>query len=157
MVILIGEVAAIPVGDLKVDLLHGILPVVLIGALHVLITTIAAHNNTFEKWTEGVPTLLVKDGKVLKKNLMKERVSMADLLTALRHKEVTDVREVKEAWIEHAGGVSVIKKHEVDSATPKDLEQALERIVQENTTRMRQELEDLIRSHARRHPGGEEA
>jgi uncharacterized membrane protein YcaP (DUF421 family) len=99
----------------------------------------------------------VKDGKVLKKNLMKERVSMADLLTALRHKEVTDVREVKEAWIEHAGGVSVIKKHEVDSATPKDLEQALERIVQENTTRMRQELEDLIRSHARRHPGGEEA
>lgn len=144
MVILIGEVAAIPVADLKVDLLHGILPVVLIGGLHVLTTTIALHSKWFERLTEGVPTLLIKNGKVLKKNLLKERVSMADLMTALRHKEVTEIKEVKEAWIEHAGGVSVIRRDDADAATPRDLRRAIEEIVQANSARMRQELEALL-------------
>lgn len=144
MVILIGEVAAIPVADLKVDFLHGILPVVLIGGLHVLTTTIAIHSKWFERLTEGEPTQLVKNGKVLRKNLLKERVSMGDLMTALRHKEVTDIKEVKEAWIEHAGGVSVIRRDDADAATPRDLRRAIEQIVQANAARMRQELEDLL-------------
>lgn len=127
MVIMIGEVAAIPVSDLHVDFLHGILPVLLIGALHVVMTTINLHSKTIEGFTEGHPTLLVKDGRVLRENLLKERVSLADLKTALRHKDVSDVSVVKEAWIEHAGGISVILKREADAATPVDLERALER------------------------------
>ncbi|HWI60222.1 MAG TPA: YetF domain-containing protein [Symbiobacteriaceae bacterium] len=144
MVILIGEVAAIPVAELRVDLLHGILPVILLGGLHVGTTTIAVHSKWFERFTEGTPTLLVKDGKVLRKNLLKERVSMADLMTALRHKEVTRVSEVQQAWIEHAGGVSVIRRHDVDAATPVDLKKAIEEIVSANSARMRQELEELL-------------
>lgn len=151
MVILIGEVAAIPVADLKVDLIHGILPVILVGGLHVLTTTLAVHNDKFEKWTEGQPTLLVKDGRVLKKNLLKERVSMADLMTALRHKEIKELNEVQEAWIEHAGGVSVIRKEE--AATPSDLEEAIERIVQANAARIRQELQELLHDRTGS-PGG---
>jgi uncharacterized membrane protein YcaP (DUF421 family) len=151
MVILIGEVAAIPVADLKVDLLHGILPVCLVGGLHVLVTTLAVRFDKFEKWTEGQPTLLVKDGKVLKQNLLKERVSMADLVTALRHKEVDDVSQVKEAWIEHAGGVSVIRKEE--AATPQDLEAAIERLIQANAVRIHRELQELLREHSSK-PGG---
>lgn len=151
MVILIGEVAAIPVADLKVDLIHGILPVILVGGLHVLTTTLAVHNDKFEKWTEGQPTLLVKDGRVLKKNLLKERVSMADLMTALRHKEIKELNEVQEAWIEHAGGVSVIRKEE--AATPSDLEEAIERIVQANAARIRQELRELLHDRTGS-PGG---
>jgi len=152
MVIIIGEVAAIPVSDLRVDMLHGMLPVILIGGLHVLTTYIAFHSKFFERLTEGVPTLLVKDGKVLRKNLLKERVSMDDLLTALRHKEVTNIKDVREAWIEHAGGVSVIRRHDVDAATPIDLKKAIEEIVSAHSARMRQELEDLI--HSQTNPSG---
>jgi uncharacterized membrane protein YcaP (DUF421 family) len=147
MVILIGEVAAIPVADLKVDLLHGILPVILIGGMHVAMTTINLHSKAFEKFTEGVPTLLVKNGQVLGKNLVKERVSMDDLMTALRHKEISELTQVKEAWIEHAGGVSVIKQTAADSATPKDLERAVHEIVEATATRLKQEIEQLIAAH----------
>lgn len=129
MVIMIGEVAAIPIGDLRVDFLHGLLPVALIGGLHVAVTTLNLHSKAFESFTEGHPTLLVKDGRILRKNLLKERVSESDLLTALRHKEVEDVSEVKEAYIEHAGGISVILRREADAATPVDVEQAVERVL----------------------------
>jgi uncharacterized membrane protein YcaP (DUF421 family) len=145
MVILIGEVAAIPVADLRVDFLHGLLPVVFIGALHVAVTTLAVHSKTFERWTEGVPTLLVKDGKVLRKNLLKERVSMDDLKTALRHKEVTRISAVKEAWIEHAGGISVIRKEPAELPLPKHLAEAVAQIVDAHTARLHQELADLLR------------
>lgn len=128
MVIMIGEVAAIPISDLKVDFLHGILPVALIGGLHVAVTTLNLHSKSFERLTEGHPTLLVKDGRILRKNLLKERVSEADLFTALRHKDVEHVSEVKEAYIEHAGGISVILKHEADAATPRDVERVVERL-----------------------------
>lgn len=154
MVIMVGEVAAIPVADLAVDLMHGILPVLLIGALHVLMTTINLYSKRFEGLTEGHPTLLVKDGKVLKQNLLKERVSMSDLMTALRHKEVADVGQVKEAWIEHAGGVSVIRRQEADAVTPVQLEEAIERIVQANSVRMRQELNELLLKHQGDKTGG---
>ncbi|MFZ5815390.1 MAG: DUF421 domain-containing protein [Bacillota bacterium] len=142
MVIMIGEVAAIPVSELDVDFLHGLLPVVLIGALHVAMTTINLHWKSFERLTEGHPTLLVKDGRILKKNLLKERVSMADLKTALRHKDVDDVAEVKEAWIEHAGGISVILKRDADAATPRDVEQAMERVF---ARRLDRAVEEAVR------------
>lgn len=129
MVIMIGEVAAIPIGELDVDFLHGLIPVALIGGLHVALTTINLHWKGFERWSEGSPTLLVKDGRVLRRNLLKERVSMADLMTALRHKEVEDVSEVKEAWIEQAGGISVILKREAGPATPRDVERAVEQVL----------------------------
>jgi len=129
MVIMIGEVAAIPISELSVDFLHGIIPVALIGALHVALTTINLHWKGFERWTEGQPTLLVKDGRVLKKNLLRERVSMADLLTALRHKDVADIKEVKEAWIEQSGGISVLLRREADAATPLDVESAVEKVL----------------------------
>lgn len=148
MVILIGEVAAIPVADLKLDLLHGILPVILLGGLHVMMTYVASRSKRFEKLTEGVPTQLIKDGRVLRKNLLKERVSMADLMTALRHKEIKNVSEVKEAWIEHAGGISVIRKDQADAATPLDLQEAVEKIVQANAARIREELQELLRREA---------
>jgi uncharacterized membrane protein YcaP (DUF421 family) len=149
MVIMIGEVAAIPVSELHVDLLHGVLPVLLIGGLHVLITTIGLYSKWFERLIEGTPTLLVQDGRVLTKNLVKERVSMSDLLTAMRHKEVTDVSQVKEAWIEHAGGVSVIRKKEADKVTPPSLQQALDQaiaeIVQRGAATMRREISEMLR------------
>ncbi len=149
LVILIGEVAAIPVADLDVHLMHGILPVALIGTLHVLMTTINMHSKTFERLTEGHPTLLIKDGKVLKKNLLKERVSLNDLETALRHKEVDNFSEVKEAWMEPAGGVSVILKTEEEPASSKELEQAIALIVQANSAKMRQELRELLKQQGK--------
>jgi uncharacterized membrane protein YcaP (DUF421 family) len=144
MVIMIGEVAAIPIAEMDVDLLHGLLPVALIGALHVVTTWLALRSSTFEHWTEGSPTLLVKDGQVLRTNLIKERVSMADLMTALRHKEVTRLPDVEQAWIEHAGGISVIRKPADRQA---ELKQLIEEVVQAHGARIRQELAELLERH----------
>ena len=162
MVIMIGEVAAIPISELDVDFLHGLIPVVLLGGLHVAVTTVNLHWKGFERLTEGFPTLLVKDGRVLRRNLLRERVSMADLMTALRHKEVEDVSEVKEAWMEQSGGISVILKREAGPATPRDVERAVEQalarlmpgLVQDAVDRALRQLAVEEARAARRKPAG---
>ena len=55
------------------------------------------------------PLPLIKDGKVLRKNLRTEMLTMEDLLEQLREQGVESVREVKRSFIESDGHLSVIK------------------------------------------------
>jgi len=152
VVILIGEVAAIPISEVNLHLVNGLVPVVMLGLLHVLMTTINLYSKRFEAMTEGKPTKIVQAGKVIKSNMMKERVSMEDLKTALRHHDVVNIERVDEAWVEHAGGISVILKPDEDPATPKDIDAAIEKIVEQTTARLRAELKTLLNE---RPPGRE--
>lgn len=140
VVILIGEVAAIPIADHEVDIFHGIIPVLMIAGLHVLLSKINLHSRTFEDVTEGRSTVLIQDGKILKENLVKERVSRRDLIAALRLAEISSLKEVRVARLEHSGGVSVIKTEEAQPLTRKD----------GLPPRMRDELDRLIAAHMER-------
>ena len=61
-------------------------------------------------WLEPPPLLLIRDGKVLKRNLRHEYVTSEELEAKLREKGVRSVSEVAEARMESNGEVSVIKK-----------------------------------------------
>lgn len=139
MVILIGEVAALPVGGVE-PLYKGLIPAVLLGAFHILTTFISVRSKAFEKLTEGVPAQLIKDGKVVQKTLTKERVSMDDLLTALRLEGVTEVASVKEAYLEHAGGISVILQKPKQAVSLEQLDQKLKAAVDEIVHRHAEQL-----------------
>lgn len=122
LVIMISEVASIPIADLEVDLLHGLLPVVLLGAMHVGLTTINLRFRKVEHFTQGKPTLLVANGRIIMRNLQQERVSLEDLATSLRQQQVSNLDDVEELWLEPTGGVSVILKPQARPLTLKDLQ-----------------------------------
>ncbi|MCG0238484.1 MAG: DUF421 domain-containing protein [Firmicutes bacterium] len=121
LMIMISEVAAIPITELNVDLAHGLVPVILLGALHVLVTTINLRSRRFEALTEGRPTLLIARGRVLMENLRRERVSLADLSAALRLQQVTHLEQVEAAWLEPGGGVSILLRPADRPVTVRDL------------------------------------
>lgn len=153
MVILIGEVAALPVGGVE-PLYKGLIPALFLGGFHMLTTAISVRSGGFERLVEGVPTMLIKDGKIIEKNLKKERVSKDDLLTALRLKDITDPREVKEAYLEHAGGVSAILKTPKESVTFEQLEHklnaAIEEIVHRGAQQIHREVKLLLEQERNR-------
>lgn len=122
LVIMVSEVASIPIADLEVDLFHGVLPVFLLGALHVGLTTLNLRSRKAEEYTEGRPALLIAHGRIIMRNLVEERVSLADLAASLRQQQVTELADVEEAWLEPTGGLSVIFRPEARPLTLKDLE-----------------------------------
>ncbi len=55
------------------------------------------------------PLLLVKDGKMLRKNMQKELITRAELFSQLREQGAASLKEVKSAVLEGNGHISVIK------------------------------------------------
>jgi uncharacterized membrane protein YcaP (DUF421 family) len=56
------------------------------------------------------PLLLIKDGRMLKRNLRKEAISEEELMSQLREKGIEKPTEVKKAYIEGDGHISIIEK-----------------------------------------------
>ena len=85
----------------------------LLGAATILLLNrlgveITYRSKRLRRLLEATPTILVHNGKVLHQNLARERVTMEDLLAALRRNGVADIAHVRIAMLEENGGISVI-------------------------------------------------
>jgi uncharacterized membrane protein YcaP (DUF421 family) len=78
-------------------------------------------SKTAEKFLDGEPTIIISNGKILEKSMKKFRYTIGDLLSQLRDKGVFDLDEIAYAVLEKDGKLSILKKTEYDSVTPKDL------------------------------------
>ena len=88
----------------------GAILVATIVAWDYLIDWLNYHVPALRNWLEAPPLLLIRDGRVLRRNLRHEFVTEDELMSKLREKGVTDISEVREAFMESDGEVSVIKK-----------------------------------------------
>lgn len=122
VVIIMGSVAALPLEEESIHLLHGIVPIVVMALLQVLLSVISMHWRGFEKVTQGTSRPIVVNGQVLWDNLHRERVSKADLHIMLRNAGVERVEDVALAVLEPTGDLSVFKKKEAQPVTLKDMD-----------------------------------
>jgi len=70
---------------------------------------ITLKNATVRKLVEGRPVILINNGKILEKNMLKERYTLDDLMMQLRERNVFDLNQVKYAILEPHGKLSVIE------------------------------------------------
>lgn len=87
------------------------------GKTLVAIAVVALIHTFFSKLTLyswgnryilGEPTILVKHGKIIRKNLRRSEISLTELLSYIRAKGFPDVHEVQYAILEPTGTVSVL-------------------------------------------------
>lgn len=57
---------------------------------------------------ESAPTLLIHNGRILHDNLRRERITVDDLLAAIRRSGVADPEQVRVAILEDNGSISVV-------------------------------------------------
>lgn len=64
-----------------------------------------------EKWLDGIPTIIVDNGTLLKDRMKKARVDESDILTAARELQCLErLDRIKYAILERSGGTSIIPK-----------------------------------------------
>ncbi len=88
----------------------GLVGAAAILALNYAIVEVTYRSKRARLLLEAQPTLLIHDGRLLEENMRRERVTMDDLLTALRRNGVTDPAQVRVAMLEENGGISVIRR-----------------------------------------------
>ena len=81
-------------------------------ALNYGVAFVTSRNRKVEKFVEGVPVVLARNGKIFDHVLRRELVSREDFREALRMNGVEDVSEVELALLETNGSISVVKKRD---------------------------------------------
>jgi uncharacterized membrane protein YcaP (DUF421 family) len=119
--IVIGDMASTIAIDTTMKFSYGLIGLVGYTILSVIIAFGAIKSFKFRELVESSPSILIKDGKIMEKTLLKHRLTFDDLLNGLREKDAFNLYEVELAMLETNGQISVMKKPEYQALTPKDI------------------------------------
>lgn len=96
-------------GDYK-SVPEGAVLVATLVAWNVLVDWLAFRFERLERLLQPPPLMVIRHGHVLRRNLRKEFISDAELMSKLRERGVSNVSEVRAAFIETDGSVTVIER-----------------------------------------------
>ena len=124
--IVIGDMASSIAIDTQIKMLNGIIGLVVYSLLTIVIAFGAIKSFRFRNLVDSRPAILVEGGKILEDNLLKNQMTVEDLMSSLREKNAFKLEEVELAVLETNGQLSVMKKSESEPVTRKDLGLAVE-------------------------------
>ena len=107
--ILMAELVAISIENTEDSIMQTIIPLTLLGFLEILLAFISIKSRKFRSFFDGKPSLIICNGKVNYKEMVRQRYSMDDLLYSLRQKEVGSIFEIEYAFLEANGKLSLFK------------------------------------------------
>ncbi|HIS38610.1 MAG TPA: DUF421 domain-containing protein [Candidatus Onthousia faecavium] len=139
--VLIAELAAISIENYKENVFLTLLPLLLLVVLQILLAKVSLKSPKLRTILDGNPSVIIDNGKVNFKEMIKQRYNLEDLLTQLRAREVKSIEEVEYAILETSGKLSVFKKN-ASTKGPYPLPVILDGKIQKDT------LKDLNKDEA---------
>jgi uncharacterized membrane protein YcaP (DUF421 family) len=94
------------------SLTEGLLLVMTIVFWDYALDRLSYKYSAFRHFLHSAPLLLVRKGKLVRKNLEKEALTDQELLSHLRQQGVANLSEVKSAYLEDDGQISVIREQQ---------------------------------------------
>ena len=104
---LIADLAAVPMQDGAIPLLSGIVPLLTVLGLELTFSFLVMKSLALRRCLCGRPVILIDNGRVLQDNLRRTRVTIEELMSHLRQKDVLDIGSVQYAILETDGNLSV--------------------------------------------------
>jgi uncharacterized membrane protein YcaP (DUF421 family) len=92
------------------------------GLLGLLIGIAHIKSFRIRKLVNSEPIVLIEDGNIVDANMKKGRITLNELTSMLRGKNIFNISEVHYAVLENSGTLSVMPKAEYRPVTPKDLQ-----------------------------------
>lgn len=126
--ILISNLASISIESEDVPITSSLIPLFLIAALELLGSALSFRSQKLFNLLAGRPKTVILDGQIDQNALRLLRLTVADLMEALRGKDIFDPRDVSYAVIETNGTLSVALRPEKETVTLSDLQQKASRV-----------------------------
>lgn len=119
--IMISELAAVPMQDMGIPLINGIVTILVLLICQFIISFVSMKNNSIRNIVCGKPVVLIENGKIIEENLRREIYNLNDLLEQLRINNTANIGDVEFAILETSGQLSVIPKSQKRPVTPADM------------------------------------
>lgn len=117
---LAANLVSIPMQDSGIPILSGLIPILTVLSLELILSTLSLRSLKFRRLLCGKPVILIENGHILQSNLLRTRVTLDELTSQLRKKDVLDIASVQYAILETDGNVSVFPYPKDQPATAKD-------------------------------------
>ena len=105
--ILMAELAMISIEGYDKSIFYSILPIVTLTILQTILAYFSIKKPKFRNFLDGNPSIIIKEGHINYKEMLKQRYSLDDLLVQIRDKGFKSLEEVEYAILENNGCLSV--------------------------------------------------
>ena len=108
--VLIAELVAISLDNTKDSIFMAIIPIILLVLCQIGMALLSLNKKSVREMFDGKPSVIINNGKIQIKEMVKQRYNLDDLLTQLREENFKSISEVDYAILETRGKLSVFKK-----------------------------------------------
>lgn len=119
--LIIADLAAVPMQDFGIPLIMGIIPILTLLCLSAILSVLTVKSIRFRALLCSRPSIVIQDGKILTREMVKNRFTVDELMEELRMAGVTDLSTVKYAVLETTGRISVLPYAEHQPVTVRDM------------------------------------
>ena len=106
---LIADLAANPLQDIGMPLLNGLIPIVTLFCCELMISALTLRSIRLRAFLFGKPSLLIDHGRIVQKEMGRNRFTLDELMQELRSLGVRDIAAVEYAFLETNGKLSVLQ------------------------------------------------
>ena len=121
LMMLLSDLASVPMQDFGLPLLQGVIPIATLLALSTLLSGISMLSVRFRSLVCGEPTLIIREGVLQQAAMKRSRLTLDEVLEELRVQGVSSLDDVKYAVLETSGQLSVLLRADVQPATPRQM------------------------------------
>lgn len=121
LTLIIADLATIPMAEVSVPVLHGIVPLLTLVVLHFILTLVSRISPKISKVISGKPVILINPKGIDYKAMKRLNLSTDDIFTALRESGYFSLSQVQYAIMETNGKISIMPKAEFAPVTNGDI------------------------------------
>ncbi len=108
--LLLSDIASLPITNQAIPLAYALIPIITITSFEVAMSFLLTKIPFFKRILSSRPGILIRGGVLDKKEMIRNRISIDELISELRQKDISDISEVEYAIIEQNGKMSVFPK-----------------------------------------------
>lgn len=144
--ILIAELVVISIEDYNNNIFKSIIPIITLLILQVSLALLTLKKPKFRVFLDGNPSVIIKEGKVNYKEMIKQKYNLEDLLVQLREKGYRSIEEIEYAILENNGTLSVFPyQNKLKKKTPMPLPIILDGSIQKETLKLINKDEEWLK------------
>lgn len=129
LTLIIADLATIPMAEVGVPVLHGIVPLFTLVILHFLLTLLTRSSTTMAAVVSGKPVIVINADGIDYKAMKKLSITVDDIMEAMRGLGYFSLDQVEFAIMETNGKLSVLPKAEYAPATNESVKAKVEKSV----------------------------
>lgn len=121
LTLIIADLATMPMADMGIPLIHGVVPLITLLLLHYGISLLIRKSLFFRKLISGKPVIIISPKGIDYENLKKLNLNLNDVQESLRNLNYFNFDDIEYAIAETNGKITVIPKVSSTPPTCEDL------------------------------------